>query len=104
MTKNKKKQSSISTREVKVMNTLWAEGKPLFESEICERLPKLKNNKIQKLLEKLLKRQFIEVVETVEEGSVLKRSYSTVITPEEYTAKYVNFRACKFSWCVLKYL
>ncbi len=102
MAKNKKKQPSISPREVKVMNTLWEEGKPMLETEIYERLPKLKNDKIQKLLEKLLQREFIEVIETVEDGTVLKRSYSTMITPEEYTAKYVHFKMSRFSWCILK--
>lgn len=102
MAKNRKKQPSISPREVDVMNTLWEEGKPLMESEICERLPKLKNDKIQRLLEKLLQRKFIEVIETVEDGSVLKRSYSTLITPEEYTAKYVHFKMSKYSWLILK--
>lgn len=102
MAKNKKKQPSVSVREVSVMNTLWGEGKPLLESEICERLPKLKTDKVQKILEKLLQRGFIEVIETVEDGNILKRSYSTMITPEEYTAKYVHFNMCRFSWCILK--
>lgn len=84
------------------MNTLWEEGKPLMESEICERLPKLKSDKIRRLLEKLLQREFIEVIETVEDGTVLKRSYSTMITPEEYTAKYVHFKMSNYSWFILK--
>lgn len=102
MVKNKKKQPSISPREVDVMNTLWEEGKPLMESEICESLPKLKSHKIRRLLEKLLQREFIEVIETVEDGTVLKRSYSTMITPEEYTAKYVHFKMSNYSWFILK--
>ena len=102
MVKNKKKPPSRSPREVDVMNTLWEEGKPLLGTEICERLPKLKNDKIQRLLEKLLQREFIEVIETFEDGTVLNRSYSTMITPEEYTEKYVHFKMSKFTWCLLK--
>lgn len=86
----KKDNFALSKRELDVMNVLWEEGKPLIASEIPERRPELSINTVQAVLKKLLQRKFIEVADIVQSGTVLSRSYSPVITPEEYAMKYVT--------------
>lgn len=91
---SKNERLSLSKRELEVMNVLWEEGKPLIASEIPDRRPGLSLNTVQGVLKKLLVRGFIEVAEIVQSGTVLSRSYSPVITPEEYAVRY---RQQKFS-------
>ncbi len=87
---SKNERLSLSKRELEVMNVLWEEGKPLIASEIPDRRPGLSLNTVQGVLKKLLVRGFIEVAEIVQSGTVLSRSYSPVITPEEYAVRYVT--------------
>lgn len=86
----KKEEFALSKRELDIMNVLWAEGKPLKASDIPLRRPELSINTVQAVLKKLLQRGFIEVARIVQSGTVLSRSYSPVITPEEYAVKYVK--------------
>lgn len=86
----KKENFILSKRELDVMNVLWAEGKPLKASDIPERQPELSINTVQAILKKLLQKGFIEVAGIVRSGTVLSRSYSPVIEPEEYAIKYVK--------------
>lgn len=90
MKMKKKEEFALSKRELDIMNVLWAEGKPLIASDIPQRQPELSINTVQAMLKKLLQRGFIEVAQIVQSGTVLSRSYSPVITPEEYAVKYVK--------------
>ena len=86
----KKDKFALSKRELDVMNVLWEEGKPMIASKIPEKRPELSINTVQSVLKNLLQREFIEVADIVQSGTVLSRSYAPVITPEEYAMKYVT--------------
>ncbi len=86
----KKDEFALSKRELDVMNVLWGAGKPLIASDIPERDKRLSINTVQAVLKKLLQRGFIKVDKIVHSGTVLTRSYSPEITPEEYAVKYVT--------------
>ena len=93
----KNKFSKLTSREVDIMNILWASEKPLIASEISDSRPDLKVNTVQEVLRKLLKYQLIEVADIVYSGTVLSRSYRPTITSEEFalhevTSDYLAFQ------------
>lgn len=93
----KNKFSKLTSREVDIMNILWASEKPLIASEIADSRPDLTVNTVQAVLRKLLKYQLIEVAEIVYSGTVLSRSYRPTITSEEFalhevTSDYLAFQ------------
>lgn len=67
----KNKFSKLTSREVDIMNILWASEKPLIASEIADSRPDLTVNTVQAVLRKLLKYQLIEVADIVYSGTVL---------------------------------
>ena len=87
---SKKEEYALSKRELDVMNVLWAAEKPLVASDIPEREPNLSINTVQSVLKNLLRKGFVEVDKIVHSGTVLTRSYTPVITSEEYAVKYVT--------------
>ena len=93
----KNKFSKLTSREVDIMNILWASEKPLIASEIADSRPDLTVNTVQAVLRKLLKYQLIEVADIVYSGTVLSRSYRPTITSEEFalhevTSDYLAFQ------------
>ena len=93
----KNKFSKLTSREVDMMNILWASEKPLIASEIADSRPDLTVNTVQAVLRKLLKYQLIEVADIVYSGTVLSRSYRPTITSEEFalhevTSDYLAFQ------------
>lgn len=93
----KNKFSKLTSREVDIMNILWASEKPLIASEIADSRLDLTVNTVQAVLRKLLKYQLIEVADIVYSGTVLSRSYRPTITSEEFalhevTSDYLAFQ------------
>ena len=93
----KNKFSKLTSREVDIMNILWASEKPLIASEIADSRPDLTVNTVQAVLRKLLKYQLVEVADIVYSGTVLSRSYRPTITSEEFalhevTSDYLAFQ------------
>ena len=93
----KNKFSKLTSREVDIMNILWASEKPLIASEIADSRPDLTVNTVQAVLRKLLKYQLIEVADIVYSDTVLSRSYRPTITSEEFalhevTSDYLAFQ------------
>ncbi len=93
----RKEEFALSKRELDVMNVLWAEDEPMIASKIPEKRPGLSINTVQSVLKKLLQRGFVEVAQIVQSGTVLSRSYSPAITPEEYAIAYIKTEICPFS-------
>ena len=93
----KKNFPKLTSREVDIMNILWASEKPLIASEIADSRLDLTVNTVQAVLRKLLKYQLIEVADIVYSGTVLSRSYRPTITSEEFalhevTSDYLAFQ------------
>lgn len=75
----------LSGRELDVMNVLWSVEKPLVASEICRENPSLSINTVQAVLKGLLKRNLIRIADIVYSGTVLTRSYETVLSASDYS-------------------
>ena len=98
----KNKFSKLTSREVDIMNILWASEKPLIASEIADSRPDLTVNTVQAVLRKLLKYQLIEVADIVYSGTVLSRSYRPTITSEEFALHEVTSDYLAFQKTLLK--
>lgn len=75
----------LSGRELDVMNVLWSVERPLVASEICKANPSLSINTVQAVLKGLLKRNLIRIAGIVYSGTVLTRSYETVLSASDYS-------------------
>lgn len=77
----------LSKRELDVMNVLWNSDKPLVASEIAQMNPKLSINTVHTVLKSLLKDNFVEVSDIVYSGTVLTRSYVSVVKIADYISE-----------------
>jgi len=75
----------LSGRELDVMTVLWSAKKPMVASEICRVNPSLSINTVQAVLKGLLKRNLIRIADIVYSGTVLTRSYETVLSASDYS-------------------
>lgn len=80
-----RKNVKLSGRELDVMKVLWSTEKPLVASEICKINPSLSINTVQAVLKSLLKRNLICIADIVYSGTVLTRSYATILSANEYS-------------------
>lgn len=74
----------ITKKQLEVMKILWSSDKPLIESEILKRNDSLNINTVQACLRALVNKQFIKVADIVYSGTVLTRSYTPIVTQDEY--------------------
>ena len=70
----------ITKKQLEIMKILWSSDKPLIASEILKRNDSLNINTVQALVNK----QFIKVADIVYSGTVLTRSYTPIVTQDEY--------------------
>lgn len=77
----------LSGRELDVMNVLWGAKRPMVASEICKANHLLSINTVQAVLKGLLKRNLIRIADIVYSGTVLTRSYETVLSASEYSVE-----------------
>lgn len=76
--------AKITRRDLDILNILWDSSKPMTASQIVQKNDDLTMNTVQAVLRKLLKENLIEVAEIVYSGTVLSRSYKTVVSPGEF--------------------
>lgn len=74
----------ITNRELEIMQLLWNADHPLIASEIAAMKPDLTVNTVQSVLRNLLKHKYIEVAKIVYSGTVLTRSYRSLITEQDF--------------------
>lgn len=89
----------FSGRELDVMNVFWEEKKPLIAKEIVKKNSSLSINTVQAVLKTLLKKGYIKVADIVYSGTVLTRSYETVLTSDEYIVNQITkgpVKECSF--------
>lgn len=85
--KQKRKQIiniNLTKRDMDVMNILWDSEEPKTAALIVKAKPELTMNTVQAVLRKLLKNNLIEVADIVYSGTVLTRSYKSMVTQEEF--------------------
>ena len=74
----------LTKKELEIMKILWNSNKALVASEIGSRGEELNINTVHACLRTLLKKEVIKIDRIVYSGTVLTRSYSPVITKEDY--------------------
>lgn len=74
----------ITKKQLEIMKILWNSDKPLIASEILKKNDSLNINTIQACLRALVTKQFIKVDGIVYSGTVLTRSYSPLVSQEEF--------------------
>lgn len=74
----------LTKKELEIMKILWDSNKALVASEIANHGEALNINTVHACLRTLLKKEAIKIDGIVYSGTVLARSYSPVITKENY--------------------
>ena len=75
---------NLTKRDMDVMNILWDSDEPKTAALFVKAKPELTMNTVQAVLRKLLKNNLIEVADIVYSGTVLTRSYKSMVTQEEF--------------------
>ena len=76
-------KKTLSTRQLEIMNAMWASSKPLLISEIAEQCS-IGIPTVQYSIKALSKIGYVEVADIVHSNKVLARTFRHVITKEEY--------------------
>lgn len=71
-------------RDLDILQILWNASDSMTALEIVKQYPELTMNTVQAVLRKLLKEGLIKINRIVYSGTVLSRSFSSVISPEEF--------------------
>ena len=71
----------ITKKQLEIMKILWSSDKPLIASEILKRNDSLNINTVQRAL---VNKQFIKVADIVYSGTVLTRSYTPLVSREDF--------------------
>ena len=74
----------ITSKQLEIMQVLWKSDQSLTASEIANSDPALNINTVQVCIRQLLKNEYIQVADIVYSGTVLCRSYSPIVTKQEY--------------------
>lgn len=71
-------------RDLDILQILWNASDSMTALEIVKQHPELTMNTVQAVLRKLLKEGLIKINRIVYSGTVLSRSFASVISPEEF--------------------
>lgn len=71
-------------RDLDILQILWNASDSMTALEIVKQHPELTMNTVQAVLRKLLKEGLIKINRIVYSGTVLSRSFTSVISPEEF--------------------
>lgn len=74
----------ITSKQLEIMQVLWRSDQSLTASEIASSDPALNINTVQVCIRQLLKNEYIQVADIVYSGTVLCRSYSPMVSKQEY--------------------
>ena len=77
------KNNYLSEREMNVMQVLWKYEKPMTVTEIVESEKELTTPTVHTVLRKLLDKDYVQVIDTVQTGKVFARRYKAKKTQDE---------------------
>lgn len=80
----------LTARELDVMHVLWNSEDALAVTDIPKLNPKLKLNTVQGAIKNLTKKSYIKVDNIVYHNTVLTRTFTPVLTQEEYMIDYFD--------------
>lgn len=71
---------NISSREMDILQILWAADRPLLASEIMDANKELKLATVHTTLTRMLEKKFIVVADFVRSGNVFGRRYKPIVS------------------------
>ena len=74
----------LTPKQLDVMQILWDSDKPLVASDIVKMNDDFNANTVQSVIRTLFGKKYIEVAEIVYSGTVLSRSYTAIVSKDEY--------------------
>ncbi len=77
-------KKKFTKKQLEIMKILWNSEKPLIASDIVKHSQTLNINTVQACLRTLTANNAVEVADIVYSGTVLTRSYSPLVSKEEY--------------------
>lgn len=80
----------FTKKELEIMKILWNSESPMIASEIANANITLNINTVHACLRSLSKKDAIKVANIVYSGTVLTRSYTPIVTSEEYFGDLYN--------------
>lgn len=80
----------LNQRELDVMHILWNLESPLTAAEIVEENQELTVITVQKVLQKLLEKGYIEIRDSVISGKRPARRFAAKISPEDFFSGQIN--------------
>lgn len=86
---NKNMNLKVTNREKDILEVLWNSETPLLASDIPRINNALSISSVQLGLRNLLAKNIIEVANIIHSGTVLSRSYRTVISKEDFISNEV---------------
>lgn len=91
------KKPHLTMRELDIMNILWDASKPLVASEIAKSVPSLSISTVQTGLKNLIEKGFVEMAGIVYSGTVLSRSYHSLVSRSEYEKQVLSDSVLKLN-------
>ena len=80
----------FTKKELEIMTILWNSESPMTASEIANANSALNINTVHACLRSLSRKEAIKVADIVYSGTVLARSYTPIVTSEEYLGYLYN--------------
>lgn len=101
----RKKLPELSSKEETVMSVLWNVDRPLTALEVSKEDERLNLSTVKQVLQKLLKKGYIEVAGIVHSGTSIARNYNFLISAEEYAADRLQaMRMTTFNFSTLNFV
>lgn len=101
----RRKLPVLSTKEEIVMSVLWNVDKPLTALEVSKEDDRLNLSTVKQVLQKLLKKKYVEIAGIVHSGTSIARNYNFLISAEEYAADQLQaMRLTTFSFSTLNFV
>ena len=101
----KKTLPALSSKEELVMSVLWHVDRPLTALEVSKEDDRLNLSTVKQVLQKLLKKNYVEVAGITHSGTSIARNYNFLISAEEYAADQLQaMRLTAFNFSTLNFV
>ncbi|MDC7290408.1 BlaI/MecI/CopY family transcriptional regulator [Blautia schinkii] len=80
----------MTNTEIKILNTLWENARPMSATEILRQNPEMKEITVRKALKTMLDEKFLRVEGITQTTKNFARTFTPIITKEQYTFKEIS--------------
>ncbi|MEE1444546.1 MAG: BlaI/MecI/CopY family transcriptional regulator [Blautia sp.] len=84
-------KEGLNKNELDIMYVLWDSDVPLLASEIVGKNENLTIPTVQRLLKSLVKKEYVEVADIVQNGKALGRRYRAKKTADDFLKKEIEY-------------